>query len=41
VDAFNIPQERFKALLARVELLYSVENPYHCALHAAVRRERR
>ena len=37
VEAFNIPEERFKALLERLELLYSVENPYHCALHAAVR----
>ena len=37
VDAFGIPEERFKALLERLELLYSVENPYHCALHAAVR----
>ena len=35
--AFDIPEERFKALLERLELLYSVENPYHCALHAAVR----
>jgi len=37
VEAFDIPEERFKALLERLELLYSVENPYHCALHAAVR----
>ena len=37
VEAFGIPEERFKALLERLELLYSVENPYHCALHAAVR----
>ena len=35
VDAFAIPHARFKSLLARIELLYSVENPYHCALHAA------
>lgn len=41
VDGFNIPDERFKALLNRVELLYLVENPYHCALHAAVRRNNR
>ena len=38
VERFGIPEERFKGLLARLELLYSVENPYHCALHAAVRR---
>ena len=37
VEHFGIPEERFKALLERLELLYSVENPYHCALHAAVR----
>jgi len=37
VEAFGVPEERFKALLERLELLYSVENPYHCALHAAVR----
>jgi len=36
VERFGIPEERFKGLLARLELLYSVENPYHCALHAAV-----
>lgn len=39
VERFGIPEERFKGLLARLELLYSVENPYHCALHAAVRVE--
>ena len=35
VARFGIPVERFQALLERLELLYSVENPYHCALHAA------
>jgi hypothetical protein len=39
VERYGIPEERFKGLLARLELLYSVENPYHCALHAAVRVE--
>ena len=34
---FGVPDERFQAFLGRMELLYSVENPYHCALHAAVR----
>jgi len=36
-ERFGVPDERFKAFLGRMELLYSVENPYHCALHAAVR----
>ena len=36
VGKFGIPDERFKSLLQRLEDLYSVENPYHCALHAAV-----
>ena len=34
---FGVPDERFQAFLGRMELLYSVENPYRCALHAAVR----
>ncbi len=36
-ERFGVPDEMFKAFLGRIELLYSVENPYHCALHAAVR----
>ncbi|MDA9097792.1 hypothetical protein N9L76_02540 [bacterium] len=37
IEGFAVPEQRFRGLLERLELLYSVENPYHCALHAAVR----